>query len=132
MSAGTTFTQHQRAVAYYAVAAIVTAIGFVGIASIGIPFVFTGVLLFALGPVRQRRDVLWPPLLGVGTSFASFVGFGPISCSSTGGGRSRCVGAFGFELPGGGWAALGVTVAAGFGAALLLKVRLGRSGRAHA
>ena len=93
-------TERQRAVAYYGTAALALGFGVLGIASIGFPFLFAGVVLFAVGPVRRRRDVLWPPLLAVLVATMGYVALASTRCASTPGGGQRCENFLGFELPG--------------------------------
>lgn len=131
MRFGEDLSGHQRAVAYYGVALLVTVFGFLGILTIGYPFLFIGVLLFALGPVRDRRDVLWPPLLGVAAFTAGFIAFVPISCTYSSGSVSRCVSPLGWFVPGGWPVGVGLALASAFGAALLLRSWIRASGHAH-
>lgn len=122
-------SERERAVAYYASAAIVTAFGFLGLLSIGFPLLVLGVLLLALGPVRRRRDVLWPPVLGVVAFTGWFVAFAPFACEIDPGATTRCESILGLRVPGGMLVGLAGALAAGIGAALVLKGWIRRSGR---
>jgi hypothetical protein len=127
MAAGDLTTQ-QRAVAYYATAGLLTAFGVLGMASIGLPFLVAGVLLLALGPVRHRRDVLWPPLVGVAAFVAAFLVLAPAWCSSGPLIRQRCASVVGFEIPWG--IALPLAFSVAVGTAVLVRRRLRLSRRA--
>jgi hypothetical protein len=128
MALGNAFTDRQRAVAYYATAALLTAFGVLGLVSIGLPFLVAGVLLLGLGPVRDRRDVLWPPLVGVAAFVGAFLVLAPSWCSVGSGARRRCASSAGLEIP---WAvALPLTFGMAIAAAVFLRRRLRRSGRA--
>jgi len=125
-------TKRQRAVAYYGSAFVVTAFGFLSLVSIGLPILVVGVLLFALGPVRERRDVLWPPLIGVAGFVAAFLAIAPFQCTARSPGVSRCFSAFGWEAHGGMGVGLALSLAAALGAGLLLRGWIRRRGRLHA
>lgn len=127
MAFGGTLTEQQRAIAYYAMAGLLIAFGVLGMASIGLPLLVAGVLLLALGPVRRRRDILWPPLLGVAAFVVAFLVLAPSWCSVGTSERQRCASSAGLEIP---WTvALPLTFGVAITAAVLLRHRLGRSGR---
>jgi hypothetical protein len=91
-------TSRERAVLYYAAAIGCLAFGVIGLASIGYPFVFAGIALLVVGPVR-RRDVVWPPLVAIAAATLAFVLLAPTTCTASGGDGS-CRNPLGFDLPG--------------------------------
>jgi hypothetical protein len=103
--------RRERAVLYYGLAMAFVAFGLMGILTIGLPFLLSGLLLIGLGPVRHRRDVLWPPLVGVWVFAAAYVLAGPLGCASSGGGpvkpglspsqQTTCSNPIGFDYSGG-------------------------------
>jgi hypothetical protein len=93
-------TEQQRAVAYYGAALVCLAFGILGLASIGFPFLLVGIVLLAVGPVRRRRDVLWPPLTAIVLATVIYVTLAPVSCTAVPGSAGRCENLVGFELPG--------------------------------
>lgn len=93
-------TEQQRAVTYYGAALVCLAFGILGLASIGFPFLLVGIVLLAVGPVRQRRDVLWSPLIAVIVATVIYVALTRVRCSAVPGGPERCENLVGFELPG--------------------------------
>ena len=118
-------TSRERAVAYYGIAIACLVFGVIGLASIGYPFLFAGVVLLAVGPVR-RRDVVWPPLVAIAAATLVFVLLAPTTCSpSLRGGDEACRNPLGFDLPGREITAFVIALgsALGVGAALHLALR---------
>jgi hypothetical protein len=71
--------------AYWILALVVTAFGFITGFSIGLPILVLGVTMLALGPFRGRPRVFWPPFLGVVASVATFMAIAPFQCTATAG-----------------------------------------------
>jgi len=103
-------TEQQRAVAYYGAATVCLAFGLLGLASIGFPFLLVGIVLLAVGPVRRRRDVLWPPLTAVVVATVIYVLLIPTTCSVVREGVDHCENLVGFDLPGREFTALVIAV----------------------
>ena len=71
-------------VAYWVLVGVLVVFGFLGLFTIGAPFLVTGITLALLGPFRGRPRVFWPVLVGV---IGFFVGFGlvaPFYCTQSG------------------------------------------------
>lgn len=58
--------------------------GYLGLFSIGAPFLLTGVGMLAITPWRRDRDVLIPTLIGPWIATATYVLFGPLGCTTSG------------------------------------------------
>lgn len=65
---------------YWLFVALLLAVGFVSILSIGAPFLLLGVTLALLAPYRRRPRVFWPWLLGVLGFIAGYISVAPLSC----------------------------------------------------
>lgn len=68
-------------VAYWVLVGVLVVFGVLGLFTIGAPFLFTGITLALLFPLRDRPKVFWPVLLGV---IGFCIGFGlvaPFSCT---------------------------------------------------
>ena len=113
-------TEQQRAVAYSGAAIVCLAFGLLGLASIGFPLLLVGIVLLAVGPVRRRRDVLWPPLVAVVVATVIYILLVPTTCSAVPEVVDRCENLVGFDLPGREFTALvvAVVVAVAVGVAL--------------
>ena len=93
-------TEQQQAVADYGASIVCLAFGLLGLASIGFPFLLVGIVLLAVGPVRRRRDVLWPPLVAVAVATVIYILLVPTTCSAVPEVVDRCKNLVGFDLPG--------------------------------
>ncbi|MCL1599977.1 MAG: hypothetical protein M3112_00395, partial [Actinomycetia bacterium] len=78
-------TRSSRAnIAYWVLVGALVIFGFLGMFTIGAPFLVTGITLVLLAPFRGRPRVFWPVLVGV---IGFFVGFGlvaPLYCTQSG------------------------------------------------
>ena len=68
---------------YWMAALLLVAFGFVTGFSIGAPFFLVGLAMLALGPVRRRPRLFWPPLVGVLAFIVGVILFTPLSCVAT-------------------------------------------------
>jgi hypothetical protein len=59
------------------------AFGFVGMFSIGRPFLLVGLAMLVLGPVRRRPMIFWPPLLAVVAYNVGYWAVAPLYCTAT-------------------------------------------------
>src|SRR6266508_4677853 len=66
--------------AYWGVAVLLVGFGFLGLFSIGAPFLLTGTAMMVVSPWRNRREVLWPTLVGVWVFVLGYVLVAPLSC----------------------------------------------------
>jgi membrane-bound ClpP family serine protease len=69
--------------AYWAVAVLFVGFGYLGLLSIGAPFLLTGIALMVVSPWRSRPEVLWPALVGVWAFVLGYVLVAPFGCTST-------------------------------------------------
>jgi hypothetical protein len=69
--------------AYWGVAVVLVGFGFLGLFSIGAPFLLTGTAMIVVSPWRNRREVLWPTLVGVWVFVLGYLLVAPLSCTST-------------------------------------------------
>jgi hypothetical protein len=69
--------------AYWGVAVLLVGFGFLGIFSIGAPFLLTGIAMMVVSPWRNRREVLWPALVGVWAFVLGYLLVAPLVCTST-------------------------------------------------
>jgi hypothetical protein len=70
-----------NSVAYLALAVVLCVFGFLGLLSIGAPFLLTGIVMLVFFPWRLRRDLLWPALSSIWAFAVTYVILVP-SCSS--------------------------------------------------
>jgi hypothetical protein len=101
-------------IAYWAGAVVLMLFGFVAIFSIGAPFFLTGAAMIVVGPLRHRREVLWPALLAVWSFVVAYVLVAPLGCTSSSiplvgttdlaqqAGRTTCTNVLGIDYSGGG------------------------------
>lgn len=72
--------------AYWVIVAALFVFGFLGAASIGLPFFALALFLVLRGIAGRPRRDFWPPIVGFVLFFAGFWGvgylFGPVSCST--------------------------------------------------
>ena len=68
-------------VGYWALVSFCLVIGVLGFFSIGMPFLLLGVMLAALAPVRGETQRFWPPLVGLGLFFVTYVLVAPLGCT---------------------------------------------------
>lgn len=68
---------------YFALAIGLIVFGALGLFSIGIPFLLTGLLLLVLYPVRQGREQFWPPIAAVWGFVIGYLLVAPLVCTST-------------------------------------------------
>jgi hypothetical protein len=59
--------------------------GFLGILSIGVPFLVLGIALVVLSPYRARPVIFWPPLVVIVVFFVAFILTAPLYCSVSSG-----------------------------------------------
>jgi hypothetical protein len=57
--------------------------GFVGMLSIGRPFLLVGLTLLLLSPLRNRPAAFWPPLAAVIAWNVAYLAIVPMSCTAT-------------------------------------------------
>jgi hypothetical protein len=69
--------------AYWAVAVLLVGFGYLGLLSIGAPFLLTGIAMMVVSPWRTRPEVLWPALVGVWSFVLGYVLIAPLGCTST-------------------------------------------------
>ena len=69
--------------AYWVVAVLLVGFGFLGLFSIGAPFLLTGIAMIVVSPWRNRREVLWPTLVGVWALLLGYLLVAPLGCTST-------------------------------------------------
>lgn len=70
---------------YYIVASVLVIFGFLGLLSIGAPFLTLGVAMFCLAPLAKRRSpAVVPILISIATFWAILFAIGPVTCSETG------------------------------------------------
>lgn len=69
--------------AYWGVAVLLVGFGFLGLFSIGAPFLLTGIAMIVVSPWRNRREVLWPALVAVWALVLGYVLVAPLGCTST-------------------------------------------------
>jgi hypothetical protein len=69
--------------AYWTLVTILIVFGFLGVFSIGAPFLLLGLLLAVLGPVRHYRRVLWPAVAGLVGATVAYALVAPLSCTAT-------------------------------------------------
>jgi hypothetical protein len=69
--------------AYWGVAVLLIGFGFLGLFSIGAPFLLTGIAMIVVSPWRNRREVLWPTLVGVWFFVLGYLLVAPLGCTST-------------------------------------------------
>ena len=81
------------AVAYWTLGVVLIAFGFLGIFSIGAPFLLTGLAMSLVGPWRRNRAVLWPALVAVWAFVVGYVLVAPLGCTSSGGSMPALPGA---------------------------------------
>ena len=74
-----------KTVAYFALAVVLCAFGYLALFSIGAPFLLTGIAMIAVYPWRRRRTVLWPTLASIWALSATYVLIAPLGCTSTAG-----------------------------------------------
>lgn len=69
--------------AYWAVALLLVGFGYLALFGIGAPFLLTGFTMMVVSPWRNRRDVLWPALVGVWAFVLGYVLVAPLSCETS-------------------------------------------------
>ena len=69
--------------AYWGVAVLLVGFGFLGLVSIGAPFLLTGTAMIVVSPWRMRPEVLWPTLVGVWALLLGYLLVAPLGCTST-------------------------------------------------
>jgi hypothetical protein len=68
--------------AYWGVAVLLVGFGYLALFSIGAPFLLTGTAMMVVSPWRNRREVLWPTLVGVWAFVLGYLLVAPLSCTS--------------------------------------------------
>jgi hypothetical protein len=71
------------AAAYWGVAVVLVGFGYLALFSIGAPFLLTGTAMMVVSPWRNRREVLWPTLVGVWVFLLGYLLVAPLGCTST-------------------------------------------------
>lgn len=71
------------AAAYWGVAVLLVAFGYLALFSIGAPFLLTGIAMMVVFPWRTRGEVLWPALVGVWAFALGYLLVAPLGCTST-------------------------------------------------
>ena len=71
------------AILYWTGAVVLIVFGFVGIFSIGAPFLLTGIAMLAVGRWRRNPAVVWPALVGVWLLVLGYVLVAPLTCTSS-------------------------------------------------
>jgi hypothetical protein len=67
---------------YTSVAVGLILFGFVGLLSIGAPFLLTGLVMLVCYPWRHRHDILWPSLASVWGLALGYLLVAPLGCAS--------------------------------------------------
>lgn len=71
---------------YWVIVAAIFVLGFLGAASIGLPFFALALFLVLRGIAGRPRRDFWPPVIGIVLFFVGFWGvgylFGPVSCTT--------------------------------------------------
>ncbi len=89
---------------YWITSLVLIAFGIAGAMTIGRPFLFIGLAMLVLGPLRRHALVFWPPLLGfVAYNVADFA-IAPFYCSASsspggGSGQTACSSLIGISWP---------------------------------
>ena len=68
---------------YWTIALCLIGFGFLAAFSIGTPFLFVGVALVILGPVRRRPLFFWPPFAAVIAFNVAYWAVAPAYCTAT-------------------------------------------------
>ncbi|MGH2572813.1 MAG: hypothetical protein ACRDGU_04945 [Actinomycetota bacterium] len=120
---------------YWALVAVMVSFGFLGLASIGAPFLLIGLALAFLWPARGKPTVFWPVVIGVGSFIVGYILAAPLACtgeeedsSSGASGSTQCFNLLGIDYSGTGdynpplWPGLVVGLATGVVGSLLTVV----------
>lgn len=73
---------------YWVLVAVLLVVGVVGIFSIGLPFLLTGLVLAALAPMRRDPAAFWPPLAGTLAFILGYILTAPLGCTTSESGPS--------------------------------------------
>lgn len=114
---------------YVAIAFAFIAFGMLGLFSIGVPFILTGVAMLAVLPWRRWTDVVWPALAAPWVFTVAYLLLAPLSCGSTSSSpRTECSNVLGIDDSGTGdyRAPLAPAVVVGLVAAVLVALVLHR------
>lgn len=69
---------------YYTLACVMVLFGFLGLLSIGAPFLTLGIAMFCLAPLAKRGSPLvLPVLVAIATFWAVLFALGPVTCSES-------------------------------------------------
>lgn len=68
---------------YWIASLALIAFGWVGMLSIGRPFLLVGVAMLVLGPLRRHPALFWPPLVAVIAYDVAYWAVAPFFCSAT-------------------------------------------------
>jgi hypothetical protein len=68
--------------AYWGVVVVLVGFGYFALFSIGAPFLLTGIAMIVVSPWRNRREVLWPALVGVWAFVLGYLLVAPLGCTS--------------------------------------------------
>jgi len=75
--------RHGTPVWYHVLTLAFILFGMLAIFSVGMAFLFTGMMLAILGPFRLRAAVFWPPLIAWWTFITTLIALAPFSCSQS-------------------------------------------------
>jgi hypothetical protein len=70
-------------VTYWVLSLALLSFGVIAMFSVGRPFAMIGLTLLALGPVRKRPMLFWPPLAAVVAWNLGYLAIAPYSCTAT-------------------------------------------------
>lgn len=124
---------------YWLVVVLFVGFGVVAIFSVGAPFLLIGLTLVLLWPVRSKRSVVWPIIVGEVALVTGYVLVAPLGCTTTATGPevssrwTSCDNLLGIEYSGAGVyhpnrvPALAVALASGMVVALGARICLRRS-----
>ena len=68
---------------YWVIVAALFILGFLGAASIGLPFFALALFLVLRGTVGRPRHDFWPPVVGIVLFFAAYILVAPLTCTLT-------------------------------------------------
>ncbi|MFQ5556515.1 MAG: hypothetical protein ACE5GB_03265 [Acidimicrobiales bacterium] len=75
--------ESSRAGGYRALVVVLIVFGVVAGFSIGIPFLFMGLILAVMSPLRGRPAAFWPPIAAILGFIAGYAVVAPLRCTST-------------------------------------------------
>lgn len=72
-----------RRLLYWITTCILIGFGFLGMLSIGRPFLMVGLAMLLLSPFRTRATVFWPPIAAIVAWNVGFLAIAPMYCTAT-------------------------------------------------